>query len=166
MSRSLQAGDTLPDFILPDQNDEDFDIDQVKGKHILVIYFYPKDDTPGCTKEACSFRDQFEDLTDAGAFVIGISSDSPESHRQFRSKYRLPFTLLSDPDKKVRDLFGVPSSLMGLLPGRVTYIIDRNGVIRHVFNSQLNAVQHVEEASRIIKQLKDGETPQTSSPAS
>ncbi len=166
MSRSLKTGDVLPDFTLPDQNDENFDLAQVKGKHILVIYFYPKDDTPGCTKEACSFRDQFEDLTDAGAYVIGISSDSPESHRQFRSKYQLPFTLLSDRDKKVRDLFGVPSSLMGLLPGRVTYIIDRNGVIRHVFNSQLNATEHVEEASKIIKQLKDEETSQTSSPAS
>ena len=166
MSRSLQTGDTLPDFTLPDQDDENFDIAQVKGKQILVIYFYPKDDTPGCTKEACSFRDHFEDLTDAGAYVIGISSDSPESHRQFRSKYRLPFTLLSDCDQKVRDLFGVPSSMLGLLPGRVTYIVDRNGVIRHVFNSQLNAIQHVEEASRIIRQLKDEGTSQTSSPAS
>ena len=166
MSKSLQTGDKLPDFTLPDQNGEPFDIREVRGEHILVIYFYPKDDTPGCTKEACSFRDQFEDLTDKGAYVIGISSDSPESHEQFKKKYQLPFTLLSDQDKEVRNLFGVPTSLMGLLPGRVTYIIDRNGLIRQVFNSQLNAEQHVEEASKVIERLKSEDTSQTSSPAS
>ena len=166
MGKSLQEGDKVPAFSLPDENGKMFDIHEVLGEHILVIYFYPKDDTPGCTTEACTFRDHFEDLTDAGAVVIGISSDSPQSHKRFKEKYQLPFTLLSDQDKKVRDLFGVPSTLMGLLPGRVTYIIDRDGVIKHVFNSQLNAAEHVEVAQNIIKQLQDEETSQTGSPAS
>lgn len=166
MNRTLQTGDTLPEFILTDQNGDPFDIQTVAGKYILVIYFYPKDDTPGCTKEACSFRDQFEDLSASGALVIGISSDSSASHKNFEQKYHLPFILLSDPDKKVRNLFGVPSSLMGLLPGRVTYIVDRRGIIRHIFNSQLNATQHVEEAQKIIERLQDEEISQISTQAS
>ncbi len=166
MAKALQDGNKVPAFSLPDENGKMFDIHEVLGEHILVIYFYPKDDTPGCTTEACTFRDHFEDLTDAGAVVIGISSDSPQSHKRFKEKYRLPFKLLSDQDKKVRDLFGVPSSLMGLLPGRVTYIIDRDGVIKHVFNSQLNAAEHVEVAKNIIRQLQDAKTSQTNSQAS
>ncbi|MEL7021187.1 MAG: peroxiredoxin, partial [Bacteroidota bacterium] len=107
--------------------------------------------TPGCTAEACSFRDSYEDFTDAGAEVVGISADSPASHAAFAKKHRLPFTLLSDVGNKVRKQFGVPGSLFGLLPGRVTYIFDRNGICQHVFDSQLNATKHVSEAMNALR---------------
>lgn len=152
--KQINIGDKVPLFKLKDQNGELFDLGKVVGAHNLVIYFYPKDDTPGCTKEACSFRDQFEAFKDANALVIGISSDSPESHKKFAEKYNLPFVLLSDSKKEVREMFGVPGSLFGLIPGRVTYIVDRTGIVRHVFNSQMNAEQHVAEAMEILKKME------------
>jgi peroxiredoxin Q/BCP len=118
-----------------------------------VIYFYPKDDTPGCTKEACSFRDNYQEFTDAGVTVIGISADDVESHKKFADKYNLPYTLLSDTDNKVRKLFGVKGDLFGLIPGRVTFVVDKNGVIRHVFNSQMNAEKHITESLAAIEEL-------------
>ena len=124
-----------------------------KGKKAVVLYFYPKDNSPGCTKEACAFRDSYEAFKDAGAEVIGVSSDSEESHGLFSLKLGLPFLLLSDEGGKIRELYGVPSSL-GLIPGRVTFVIDKNGVVRHVFSSQLNAEKHIEESLRIIKGLQ------------
>ncbi len=150
----IEIGSRIPSFTLPDQEGTKVNIDDHVGKHNLVIYFYPKDDTPGCTAEACSFRDQFVDFNEAGAEVIGISSDSVESHKQFAAKHNLPFTLLSDENKQVRKLFGVPGDMLGLLPGRVTYIIDKQGVVQHIFKSQLNAAKHVSEAIRILKDLK------------
>ncbi|MFK7935539.1 MAG: peroxiredoxin [Saprospiraceae bacterium] len=146
----IQKGSQLPTFQLKNQNDELVDSQSFNGKPV-VIYFYPKDDTPGCTAEACSFRDSYEDFTDAGAEVVGISADSPKSHAAFAKKHRLPFVLLSDKGNKVRKLFGVPGSLFGLLPGRVTYIFDKNGVCQHVFDSQMNATKHVKEAMEAIK---------------
>jgi len=119
-----------------------------------VIYFYPKDDSPGCTKEACSFRDQFEVFKEADAVIIGISGQSVESHKEFAEKHRLSFTLLSDVGNKVRKLFGVPTNLMGLLPGRVTYIADKKGKVIFIFNSQTKATEHVDEALRILKELQ------------
>ena len=116
----------------------------------VVVYFYPKDDTPGCTAESCSFRDSFEDFTDAGAEVIGISSDSVESHKAFAAKHNLPFTLLADTDGSVRKAFGVGKTL-GLLPGRVTYVIDPEGVVRHKFSSQFKPKSHIDEALDVIK---------------
>src|SRR6266850_1604776 len=116
-----------------------------RGKKAVVLYFYPKDDTPGCTAEACSFRDSYEDFQDAGAEVIGVSSDSGASHAKFAKRHELPFTLLSDAKGEVRKKYGVPAT-MGLLPGRVTFVIDRKGIVRHVFNSQLQATRHVQEA--------------------
>ena len=150
----IEIGSKLPLFSLPDQNGDNFDISNVLGKKKLVIYFYPMDDSPGCTKEACSFRDQFEVFNDAGAVVIGISGQSVESHKKFAQKYRLTYTLLADVDNKIRKLFGVPTNFLGLLPGRVTYIVDLNGKIVHIFNSQANATQHVDEALRILKEMK------------
>jgi peroxiredoxin Q/BCP len=117
------------------------------------LYFYPKDDTPGCTKEACSFRDQYTVFQDLGCEVIGISSDAPKAHKEFAIKYKLPFPLLADEKKEVRTLFGVPKSFLGLLPGRVTYIIDKTGVVRGIFNSQLNATQHIDEALKVVRGL-------------
>ena len=148
----LQAGARAPEFSLEDQNGKRVALADFRDLKNVVVYFYPKDDTPGCTKESCAFRDQFSDFADAGAEVIGISSDSVESHRKFADKHRLPFTLLSDAGGKVRKAFGVPSSL-GVLPGRVTYVIDKKGVIRHTFNSQLNPTKHVDEALQVLAKL-------------
>lgn len=153
-SGKLKVGDTVPDFVLKDQNDINFNISDFRGNQILVIYFYPKDDTPGCTTEACSFRDEFEVFTDLDVKVIGISSDNVASHKKFEEKYNLPFTLLADTDKKVRKLFGVPNSFLGMVPGRVTYIIDKEGVIVHIFNSMTDAKKHITEALSAIKKLK------------
>ncbi|MDD4993519.1 MAG: peroxiredoxin [Paludibacter sp.] len=148
------VGSTVPAFTLKDQNGQTFNLDAVKGKKNLVIYFYPKDETPGCTKEACSFRDQYEVFRQQDALIIGISAQSVQSHLEFSRKHRLNYTLLSDEGNTVRKLFGVPASFFGLLPGRVTYIVDKDGKVLFVFNSQLNAGKHIEEALRILKGLK------------
>ncbi|MDP3679697.1 MAG: peroxiredoxin [Flavobacterium sp.] len=148
----LKVGDIIPNFKAKDANGNDFDSQNIVGKKPLVIYFYPKDNTPGCTAEACSFRDQYEDFKDLGAEVIGISSDSVSSHQQFSEQYKLPFILLSDNDKKIKTLFGVPSGLFGLLPGRVTYVTDKNGVIQMIFDSVL-ATKHIAKALQAIKKL-------------
>lgn len=145
----LQPGDLLPHFILNDENHQPVNISSIKGKY-LVLYFYPKDDTPGCVKEACSFRDSFQNLVDAGAVVYGVSSDKPDSHAQFKAKYHLPFSLLSDTAGELRKLLGVPSDLFGLLPGRVTYIFDPEGKLVKVFKSQLSPEKHVKEALKVI----------------
>ena len=148
----IGVGDPAPDFALPDRSGHTVRLGDYRGKQAVVLYFYPKDDTPGCTKEACSFRDQYQDFQDAGAEVIGVSSDSSESHEKFATKYRLPFVLLSDRGGATRKLYGVPSTL-GVLPGRVTYVIDREGTVRHVFNSQLQATQHVAEALQALRAI-------------
>ena len=149
---AVQAGDNAPDFALPDAGGKLVRLADFRGKKAVVLYFYPKDDTPGCTKESCTFRDQYQDFQDAGAEVIGVSSDSSESHRKFASKHSLPFTLLSDQGGAVRKKYGVPATL-GLLPGRVTFVIDKQGVVRHVFNSQMNPTKHVDEALDVLKSL-------------
>jgi len=151
--KQIKKGDKIPLFSLKDQDRNEFRIRDHLGNP-MVIYFYPKDDTPGCTREACTFRDHYEDFTSAGVKVIGISEDTPETHYAFRERYQLPFTLLSDEDKKVRKLFGASGSLFGLVRGRVTYIIDQRGIVQHVFNSQLRITQHVKEALKIIHKLK------------
>jgi len=150
----IKIGSSIPAFTLPDQNGNLFDITSVIGKKNLVIYFYPKDDSPGCTAQACSFRDQFEVFREADAVIIGISGQSVESHKEFAEKHRLSFILLSDEGDKIRKQFGVPSNLLGLLPGRVTYIADKTGKVIYTFNSQMEAIRHVDEALRILKELK------------
>ena len=150
----IKIGSNIPTFALPDQNGNLFDINSVLGKKNLVIYFYPKNDSPGCTKEACSFRDQFEVFKEADAVIIGISGQSVKSHKEFAEKYRLSFTLLSDEGNKVRKQFGVPSDMLGLLPGRVTFIADKKGKVIYIFNSQTQATKHVDEALRILKELQ------------
>ena len=149
---ALQIGDKIPNFSAKDNNGNDFDSDSIIGKKPVVIYFYPKDNTPGCTAQACSFRDQYEDFKDLGAEVIGISSDSVVSHEKFIQKYKLPFILLSDSDKKIRNLFGVKANLFGLLPGRVTYVADKNGIIQLVFDSMM-ASNHIPKALEIVTKI-------------
>jgi len=150
----ISIGSTVPFFSLKDQFGNMFNLASVVGKKNLVIYFYPKDDSTGCTREACSFRDQFDVFSNHETMIIGISAQSVKSHMLFAQKHKLNFTLLSDEGNKVRKLFGVPTNLMGLLPGRVTYIIDRQGKVVFMFNTQINAEKHVEEALKIIKELK------------
>ena len=151
---TLKKGDPIPKFELKDQDGTVFKMADVIGKKNLVIYFYPKDDTPGCTKEACKFRDEFEVFTDLNAMVIGISGDSPESHTKFIEKYNLPFTLLSDENDVVRKQFGVKGKFMDVIPGRVTFIADKSGIIQYVFDSMSNAEQHVDEARLILEKLQ------------
>lgn len=148
----LKNGDKVPSFRLKDQNGQLFDLSSVLGKQPLVIYFYPKDETSICTREACSFRDSYEKFRQRGARVIGISSDGVQSHREFAEHHKLPFTLLADTANQVRKLFGVPKNFV--LPGRVTYIVDKNGVIVHQFNSMRNAEQHVTESLSALDKMK------------
>lgn len=149
---ALQVGDKIPNFTAKDSSGNDFLSSSVIGIKPVVFYFYPKDNTPGCTAQACSFRDQYEDFKDLGAEVIGISSDSVQSHEKFIKRYKLPFLLLSDNDKKLRNLFGVKTSLFGFLPGRVTYVADNTGIIQLIFDS-LVATNHIPRALKIIKKM-------------
>ncbi|MBV9795406.1 MAG: peroxiredoxin [Actinobacteria bacterium] len=153
MARGIQVGDQAPDFTLPTQSGDSFRLQDRLGERVVVLYFYPKDNTSGCTAEACAFRDRFEVFTEAGADVIGVSSDSVGKHAGFASKYELPFTLLSDQGGRVRKSYGVPG-VLGVIPGRVTYVIDRNGVVRHVFSSMTNIDAHVNDALRVVKELQ------------
>jgi thioredoxin-dependent peroxiredoxin len=147
---AITLGDTAPDFTLDSQTGAKVTLSSFKGQKAVVLFFYPKDDTPGCTVESCTFRDSYSDFQAAGAEVIGISGDSVDSHQKFASKHNLPYTLVSDANNQVRKAYGVPATL-GLLPGRVTYVIDKAGIVRHVFNSQFNPTQHVAEALRVLK---------------
>lgn len=147
----LQLGDKIPHFISIDANAKPFDIKDYLGKP-LVIYFYPKDDTPGCTIQACTFRDNYEEFKNLGAEVIGISSDSLQSHQKFASRYKLPFILLSDFDKKIRKLFGVPNDFLGLIPGRASYVVDKNGIVQLIFDSASSKI-HIQKALEILKRM-------------
>jgi len=149
---ALKVGDKIPHFTAKDSQGKDFDSQDFVGQKPLVIYFYPKDNTPGCTAQACSFRDQYEDFTDLGAEVIGISSDSSTSHEKFAAQYKLPFILLSDSDKTIRKLFGVQNDYFGLISGRTTYVADKSGIIVYIFDST-SAVTHIPKALEAIKNL-------------
>ncbi|WBA42737.1 peroxiredoxin [Hymenobacter canadensis] len=149
----LQIGDQAPDFTLKTTTGDTFRLSEQHGQRAIVLYFYPKDDTPGCTAEACSFRDQYQDFQDLGAEVVGISSDSEASHQKFTQKHRLPFPLLADAGGQVRKLYEVPRALLGLLPGRVTFVIDKEGAIRYIFNSMNRATDHVETAKKVLAEL-------------
>jgi len=145
------VGDPAPDFTLPSSSGVVQLADVLRDKTV-VLYFYPKDETAGCTAEACAFRDSYEVFTQAGAEVIGVSDDTVESHRSFATHHRLPFQLLSDPGGEVRRRYGV-SGFLGLIPGRVSFVIDRQGIVRHVFDSQFRATRHVAEALETIRRL-------------
>jgi len=153
MPSPLASGDHAPQIALVDATGVERRSDALAGK-ALVLFFYPKDDTPGCTMEACAFRDSYSDLQALGAEVWGVSGDDAASHRRFASKHQLPFPLLVDKGNGLRKAFGVPS-VLGLLPGRVTYVIDGSGVIRHVFNNLLDGPAHRREALAVLRQLQN-----------
>lgn len=157
MSERPGVGDIAPDFTLDDQSGKPVSLSSYRGERVVVLYFYPKDNTPGCTAEACAFRDSYETFTDAGAQVIGISSDSVSRHDSFAGKHRLPFPLVSDVGAAVRKQYKVPSTL-GIMPGRVTYVIDRDGVIRHVFSSATNIGAHIDGALEVVRKLQAATT--------
>lgn len=148
----ISVGDKAPDFTLQSQTGENVSLSQFLGKKNVVLFFYPKDESSGCTKEVCTFRDSYEVFKQFDAEVLGVSGQGVESHEAFAIHYKLPFILLSDVDDKVRKLYGVPSTL-GVIPGRVTYIIDKAGVVRHVFSSQFQPEKHIEEAIRVLKAI-------------
>ncbi len=141
----IATGSKLPEFSLPNQDGQTVSNQQFLGAP-LVVFFYPKDDTPGCTAEACAFRDHFEEFRGLSATIIGISSDGIESHKRFREKWNLPFDLLSDKEGRARKAFDVRGNLFGLIPGRATFIFDASGKLVHAFQSQLQAKKHISEA--------------------
>ncbi len=147
----LKKGDQIPDITLQNHEGVDVSLASFKDKQPIVVYFYPKNNTPGCTAEACSFRDHYEAFKELGAEVIGISGDSVDSHQKVKNKRKLPFILLSDPMRKAEKSFGVPRSVLGLFPGRVTFIADKSGEIIHTFNSSSNATKHIPEALKALK---------------
>lgn len=150
--KELAVGDTAPMFTLKDQDNKTFDVKDYLGKKMLVIYFYPKDESSGCTKEACAFRDSFTDYSNAGAMVIGINNESVETHKKFQENHNLPFVLLSDPNKQVINKFGVKNKFF--MTGRETFVVDLNGKIAFVYNSEMQAVKHTTEALNFIKSKK------------
>ncbi|WP_223649988.1 peroxiredoxin [Hymenobacter psoromatis] len=148
----MKLGDQAPDFTLPTDKGDTFHLAEQRGRPV-VLYFYPKDDTPGCTAEACAFRDQYADFLDLGAVVVGVSSDSEKSHQKFSQKHRLPFPLLADSGGQLRKQYEVPRALLGLLPGRVTFVIDKEGKIAYIFNSLSGATDHVRKTKEVLREL-------------
>jgi peroxiredoxin Q/BCP len=150
--RKVSVGDVAPDFSLPDQTGTPVRLRDLVGRKTLVLYFYPKDETPGCTIEARAFRDSYDAFATAGAEVVGVSSDSVASHRRFAQRHELPFLLLSDKGGHVRNLYGVEQTL-GILPGRVTFVIDTAGIVRHIYSSQLRVTRHSRESLDAVRAL-------------
>lgn len=150
---ALRVGDTAPDFTATTQDGATIRLADYRGSQAVVLFFYPADDTPVCTKEACSFRDAYQAFRDAGAEVIGISGDSAESHQRFAGKHQLSYPLISDRDGSLRKAFGVPK-LLGFLPGRTTYVIDREGVVHLVFTAAFSSEGHKREALAAVKRLR------------
>ena len=149
---ALQLGDAVPHFTSQTADGSLFDSNEYVGKKPLVIYFYPRDNTRVCTIQACSFRDQYEDFKTYGAEVIGVSSDGSSAHQKFAKQHHLPFILLSDSRKQLRKLFGVPNDLMGLIPGRVTYVIDKEGIVQLIFDSMSGPI-HIQKALECIRKI-------------
>ena len=148
----LAVGDALPVFSLKDQNGKLFNSADEVGKHILVIYFYPKDESMVCTKEACQFRDSFNDFTAAGAKVIGVNGGTVASHKAFADNEKLPFILLSDPGNKVLTMFGVKGAFF--MTGRETFVIGLNGKITFHYTSMMQGKAHSDQALQFIKSSK------------
>jgi len=164
-SAKLVVGSPAPDFVLPDQTGVDVRLYDLLGQKNVVLFFYPKDFTPTCTAESCGFRDDYQAFADAGAEVIGISSDSTKTHASFHKRNKLNYQLLSDRDGLVRKQFGVPRALAGFAPGRTTYVIDKAGIVRHVFSSFFTADDHIEEALAAVTKLSKAQAQHRSASA-
>ena len=147
----IKIGEPLPSFSLPNEDGEIINIDDLRKGKNLVIYFYPKDETLVCTKEACSFRDNYSQFEAFNCAIVGISIDSPQSHKSFIANHNLPFTLLSDVNNKIRNLLGVPRDLLGLISGRYTYVVNEKGTIVHIFNDHFSASKHIAESLKALK---------------
>ncbi|XP_059633250.1 peroxiredoxin Q, chloroplastic-like [Cornus florida] len=148
----VNKGGVPPSFTLKDQDGKTVSLSKFKGKP-AVVYFYPADESPGCTKQACAFRDSYEKFKKAGAEVVGISGDDPSSHKAFAKKYRLPYTLLSDEGDKIRKEWGVPSDLFGTLAGRQTYVLDKKGVVQLIYNNQFQPEKHIDETLKLLQSI-------------
>lgn len=147
----LPTGSQAPDFALTDHEGNSFRLSEALRNGPVVLYFYPKDNTYGCTREACFFRDAYEDFLEVGAQVVGVSADSINSHQRFREQYSLPFTLLSDPDRLVHTLYGVDRSMLGLLASRITYVIGRDGSILGCIDSLMDFQGHVTKGLSLLR---------------
>lgn len=152
----MDTGSKAIDFSFKDRSGNQTSLFELLKEKVVILYFYPKDNTPGCTAQACSFRDAYQDFKDAGAEVVGVSSDSEESHEGFAEKQRLPFILVSDTNSDLRKKYNVPADMFGMIPGRVTYVIDKTETIRYVFSSQLQFKKHAEKALEIIGFINKG----------
>ena len=149
---SIDVGDRAPEIQAKTSDGHEFRLSDLQGKKVAVIFFYPKDNSPLCTQEVCSFRDSYEQFVELGAEVIGISSDTDESHQSFAKSHHLPFRMIADESGAIRQAFDVPKSFL-LLPGRVTYVVDLEGIIRLKFHSSMFPHQHVKEARRVVELL-------------
>ena len=146
----LKVGDPAPAFTATSSDGKQISLTDFYGKRGVILFFYPQDGTSVCTKEACAFRDSYETFVEAGVEVIGVSSDSDESHRAFALQNQLSFPLISDADGALRKLFAVPKSF-GLIPGRVTYVIDKQGIVRLIFSALMASDEHVEQALKAVQ---------------
>ena len=149
-NKQLEVGDTVPMFTLQNQDGKEFSMKDSVGKKIIVIFFYPKDESAVCTKEACAFRDSSHDFTDAGALVIGVNQGSVESHKKFQTDYKLPYQLLSDPEEMVIKAFGVKGSMLN---DRVTFVVDKTGQIVFKYNSLTQGVKHTTEVLKFLREM-------------
>jgi peroxiredoxin Q/BCP len=149
----LKVGDSAPDFSLPSNKGTEVSLSAFNGSKNVVLFFYPRDGSPGCTQQACSFQDSYEVFKKLGAEVVGISGDDIKSHENFAVENLLEYILLSDKGDTVRKLYGA-SGALGLMPGRVTFVIDKEGVIRHIFSSQLQPKKHIDEALKILREIE------------
>ncbi len=150
---SVNVGDPAPDFTRTAADGRIITLSEFRGRQAVVLFFYPRDNTPVCTQEACTFRDRYDEFVKLGAVVIGVSSDSDDSHRAFAESQRLPYHLIADADGSLRRLFDVPATMF-ILPGRVTYVIDQAGIVRMKFNSPLNGPRHISEALQVLRELE------------
>ncbi len=150
---NLDIGDIFPDFTLKDENNNDFTLSENLNDQHFVVYFYPKDETPGCIKQACHFRDSYEEFLKFNCKVIGVSGDSVESHLNFKNKNNLPFTLLSDNKNILRNKIGIPNDFLGLVPGRQTFLLKKTGEIIFTFHSSINMKRHIDEALSTLKKM-------------
>lgn len=152
-TKTLKIGDKAPEFSLQNQDGKTVSLSDYLGKKNVVLFFYPKDQTEGCTKEACRFRDDYEMITELGAEVIGINGDKTSSHKAFADKHNLPYHLVTDNGGQTRKAYGVGTMYL-ILPDRVSFVIDKEGIVRHIFKGNTDATQHVDEALKVLKTLQ------------